>query len=45
MRVLEESVYKYFLKPRIIIEYDPENFALGYLYPPQEEDKTEEQRS
>nr|WP_314686534.1 hypothetical protein [uncultured Porphyromonas sp.] len=45
LRAPEESVYKYFLKHGIIIEYDPENFALEYLYPPQEEDKTEEQRS
>lgn len=45
LRAPEESVYKYFLKHRIIIEYGPENFAPEYLYPPQEEDKTEEQRS
>ena len=45
LRAPEESVYKYFLKHRIIIEYDPENFAPEYLYPPLEEDETEEQRS
>ena len=45
LRTPEESVYKYFLKHRIIIEYDPENFAPEYLYPSQEEDETEEQRS
>ena len=45
LRAPEESVYKYFLKHRIIIAYDPENFAPEYLYPPQEEDETEEQRS
>ena len=45
LRAPEESVYKYFLKHRIIIEYDPENFAPEYLYPSQEEDETEEQRS
>ena len=45
LRAPEESVYKYFLKHRIIIEYDPENFAPEYLYPPQEEDETEKQRS
>ena len=32
-------------KHRIIIEYDPENFAPEYLYPPLEEEDTEEQRS
>ena len=45
LRAPEESVYKYFLKHRIIIEYDPENFAPEYLYPPLEEEDTEEQRS
>ena len=45
LRAPEESVYKYFLKHRIIIEYDPENFTPEYLYPPLEEDETEEQRS
>ena len=45
LRAPEESVYKYFLKHRIILEYDPENFAPEYLYPPQEEDETEKQRS
>ena len=45
MRAPEESVYKYFLKHRIIIEYDPENFAPEYLYPPLEEDDAEKQRS
>ena len=45
LRAPEESVYKYFLEHRIIIEYDPENFAPEYLYPPLEEDDTEEQRS
>ena len=45
LRAPEESVYKYFLKHRIIIAYDPENFAPEYLYPSQEEDETEEQRS
>ena len=45
LRAPEESVYKYFLKHRIIIEYDPENFTPEYLYPSQEEDETEEQRS
>ena len=45
LRAPEESVYKYFLERGIIIEYDPENFAPEYLYPPQEEDETEEQRS
>ena len=44
LRAPEESVYKYFLKHRIIIEYDPENFAPEYLYPPLEEEDTEEQR-
>ena len=43
LRAPEESVYKYFLKHRIIIEYDPENFAPEYLYPPLEEEDTEEQ--
>ena len=45
LRAPEESVYKYFLKWGIILEYDPENFAPEYLYPPLEEDDTEEQRS
>jgi len=45
LRAPEESVYKYFLKHRIILEYDPENFAPEYLYPSQEEDETEKQRS
>ena len=45
LRAPEESVYKYFLKHRIIIEYDPENFAPEYLYPSPEEDDTEKQRS
>jgi len=45
LRAPEESVYKYFLEHRIIIEYDPENFAPKYLYPPLEEEDTEEQRS
>ena len=45
LRAPEESVYKYFLEREIIREYDPENFAPEYLYPPQEEDDTEEQRS
>ena len=45
LRAPEESVYKYFLEHRIIIEYDPENFAPEYLYPPLEEEDTEEQRS
>lgn len=45
LRAPEESVYKYFLKHRIIIEYDPENFTPEYLYPPLEEEDTEEQRS
>jgi len=45
LRAPEESIYKYFLKWGIIIEYDPENFAPEYLYPSQEEDETEEQRS
>ena len=45
LRAPEESVYKYFLKHRIIIEYDPENFAPEYLYPPLEEDDSEKQRS
>ena len=45
LRAPEESVYKYFLKHRIIIEYDPENFAPEYLYPSPEEDDIEEQRS
>ena len=45
LRAPEESVYKYFLKREIIREYDPENFAPEYLYPPLEEDETEEQRS
>ena len=45
LRTPEESVYKYFLKHRIIIEYDPENFAPEYLYPPLEEEDTEKQRS
>nr|WP_315032131.1 hypothetical protein [uncultured Porphyromonas sp.] len=45
LRAPEESVYKYFLKHRIIIEYDPENFAPEYLYPPLEEEDTEKQRS
>ena len=45
LRAPEESVYKYFLKHRIIIEYDPENFAPEYLYPSPEEDDAEEQRS
>ena len=45
LRAPEESVYKYFLKHRIIIEYDPENFAPEYLDPPLEEEDTEEQRS
>ena len=44
LRAPEESVYKYFLKNRIIIEYDPENFAPEYLYTSLEEDETEEQR-
>ena len=45
LRAPEESVYKYFLGHGIILEYDPENFAPEYLYPPLEEDETEEQRS
>ena len=45
LRAPEESVYKYFLGHRIIIEYDPENFAPEYLYPSPEEDDIEEQRS
>ena len=45
LRAPEESVYKYFLKRGFILEYDPENFAPEYLYPSQEEDETEEQRS
>ena len=45
LRAPEESVYKYFLERGIIIEYDPENFAPEYLYPPLEEEDTEEQRS
>ena len=45
LRAPEESVYKYFLKHRIILEYDPENFAPEYLYPSPEEDDTEKQRS
>ena len=45
LRAPEESVYKYFLKHGIILEYDPENFAPEYLYPPLEEEDTEEQRS
>ncbi len=45
LRAPEESVYKYFLKRGIILEYDPENFAPEYLYPSPEEDDTEEQRS
>ena len=45
LRAPEESVYKYFLEHEIIIEYDPENYAPKYLYPPLEEDDTEEQRS
>ena len=45
LRAPEESVYKYFLKHRIIIEYDPENFAPEYLYPPLEEEDTEKHRS
>ena len=45
LRAPEESVYKYFLKHRIILEYDPENFAPEYLYPPLEEDDSEKQRS
>ena len=45
LRAPEESVYKYFLKHRIIIEYDPENFTPEYLYPPLEEEDTEEQHS
>ena len=45
LRAPEESVYKYFLGHGIILEYDPENFAPEYLYPPLEEDDTEKQRS
>ena len=45
LRAPEESVYKYFLEREIILEYDPENFAPEYLYPPLEEEDTEEQRS
>ena len=45
LRAPEESVYKYLLKHRIIIEYDPENFAPEYLYSPLEEEDTEKQRS
>ena len=45
LRAPEESVYKYFLKRGIILEYDPENFAPEYLYPSPEEDDTEKQRS
>ena len=45
LRAPEESVYKYFLKRGIILEYDPENFAPEYLYPSPEEDDAEEQRS
>ena len=45
LRAPEESVYKYFLKRGIILEYDPENFAPEYLYPSPEEEDTEEQRS
>lgn len=45
LRAPEESIYKHFLKCGIIREYDPENFAPEYLYPPLEEDDTEKQRS
>ena len=45
LRAPEESIYKYFLECGIIREYDPENFAPEYLYPPLEEEDTEEQRS
>ena len=45
LRAPEESVYKYFLKRGIIREYDPENFAPEYLYPPLEEEDTEMQHS
>ena len=45
LRAPEESVYKYFLKRGIIREYDPENFAPEYLYPPLDEEDTEKQRS
>ena len=45
LRAPEESVYKYFLGHGIILEYDPENFAPEYLYPPLEEEDTEKLRS
>ena len=45
LRAPEESVYKHFLKCGIIREYDPENFAPEYLYPPLEEEDTEMQHS
>lgn len=45
LRAPEESIYKHFLKCGIIREYDPENFAPEYLYPPLEEDDSEKQRS
>ena len=45
LRAPEESVYKHFLECGIIREDDSENFSPEYLYPPLEEEDTEEQRS
>ena len=40
LRAPEESVYKYFIERRIIVEYDPEKFAPRYLYSSSNEIKT-----
>ena len=32
LRSPDESIYKYFIERRIIVEYDPEKFAPRYLY-------------
>ena len=40
LRSPDESIYKYFIERRIIVEYDPEKFAPRYLYSSSNEIKT-----
>lgn len=40
LRSPDESIYKYFVERRIIVEYDPEKFAPRYLYSSSNEIKT-----
>ena len=40
LRSPDESIYKYFIERRIIVEYDPEKFASRYLYSSSNEIKT-----